>query len=98
MSEQHEVTVYDRVAATGKISVAQIERYLERTGWKRSRGEATVRGFRMMFASLWRDGSGLVALSPSAPPYVLSEAIDEISRWEARRPSAVLADIAKEQA
>jgi hypothetical protein len=94
MTDKHEVTVYDRVPATARVSVEQAQQCLTRAGWKRTGGEATVRGFHMMFAAIWRNGGGLVVLSSRATSYVLEEAVNEISRWEARKPSAVLADIA----
>ncbi len=100
MSEQHEVTVYDRVATTARVTAKQIDRYLERTGWDRvTDGSGDV-------AAWWKDGGrhelsayAEVPLRESFRDWAqrAAECFDAIASHEQRQPSAVLADIAKEQ-
>lgn len=86
-NEQHEVTVYDRVPATARVSAEQFESYLRRTGWA-VRWSDEARGMYHWERNgdrlwTWRDEimGGLVAL---------------LAEYEQRLPSAVLADIARE--
>lgn len=79
-NEQHEVTVYDRVPATARVSVAQVEAYLKRAGWE-CIGDAWHR-------NLW--------FVQSRPLRNIVLSIENIARAEQRQPSAVLADIARE--
>lgn len=98
MSEQREVTVYDRVPATARVTAKQIDRYLERTGWDRvTDGSGSVAAWwkdegkpipyvEVPMMTSWRDWSQRAA-----------ECVAAIAEHENRQPSAVLADIAKEE-
>jgi hypothetical protein len=98
MSEQREVTVYDRVEAKALVSAKQIDRYLERTGWTRvTDGSGTV-------AAWWKNGEQPVTyvevpLMESRRDWArrAAECVDDVASHENRQPSAVLSDIAKEQ-
>lgn len=92
---KHEVTVYDRVPATAAVSVAQVERYLTRTGW-RMRRELLDR-----WSEWWSAGEEHTLDLP--PRDDLAEwrdsarnCIERLAEHEKRQPSAVLADIARE--
>lgn len=85
---KHEVTVYDRVPATAAVSVAQVDRYLERTGWT-VRSSDEKRGIKRWGMSECRVWTG---------PYqdCIPMVVDTASAIEQRQPSAVLADIERE--
>lgn len=89
MSNKHDVTVYDRVPATARVSVEQVERYLERTGWAPD-GLVDVEWRRW-----WSKGTTSVYV---ATEWIEPDEIGRIASHEGRKPSEVLADIAKELA
>jgi hypothetical protein len=100
--DQHEVTVYDRVPATGllvqwlrvpqarTICAGQLHAYLSRSGW--SRGDVVGEGDDAAVERLRGDDAIVV----SADAESIGEHIGIIAEHEKRLPSAVLADIAKE--
>ncbi|WP_437309950.1 hypothetical protein [Sorangium sp. So ce388] len=89
MSEQHEVTVYDRVPATARVSWLKIEAYLRRTGW-------IVRwGDEARDLTHWGLGEHRVWTDHDSDR--MAERVADIAAAEQRQPSAVLADIAKEE-
>lgn len=89
MTTKHEVTVYDRVPATARISAEQVESYLRRTGWTVLHSDE-ARGLlhwgrcddRMW---TWRGE-------------IMGGVVEFIAQHEQRQPSAVLAGIAAEPA
>jgi hypothetical protein len=98
MSEQHKVTVYDRVAVTASVSVKQLESFLRRHGWK-PRG---VRGYMWQPATHWlrTDDPNEIRIETREAMGAdhFSIEVEAIASRLRRQPSAVLADIAKEQA
>lgn len=86
-----QVTVYDRVPTTAEISVAQVESYLRRTGWRLDdEGDD--------FACEWSlevPGCHVVYTGEGVADSLWVQ-IEIVARAESRQPSAVLADIAKE--
>lgn len=93
---KHEVTVHDRAPATAQVSVAQVEAYLRRTGWKRR--EEYGRCFWLKHDATYADDREgyrpLIEFMPGRNK--IAHAIRDISVYERRPPSAVLADIARE--
>ena len=94
-NEKHEVTVYDRVPTTVRVSVGQAERYLERTGWTKRR-ELLDR-----WSEWWSAGEEYVLDLPPRDDiaewrHSARNCIERLAEHEKRQPSAVLADIARE--
>jgi hypothetical protein len=91
MSALRDVVVYDRVPARGQVSVAQVERYLDRQGYRRS---VLPSGDRR-----WVKGrvAGFV-MTDNASERSIESDICSLALFEQRQPSAVLADIMREQA
>ncbi|WP_438028972.1 hypothetical protein [Sorangium sp. So ce233] len=90
MSDKHEVTVYDRVPATARISWTQVESYLRRTGW-------SVRwGDEARDLTHWERGEHRIWTDHDSDR--MAERVADIAAHEDRQPSAVLADIAEEDA
>lgn len=93
MSDQHEVTVYDRVPAKAAISREQIQSYMSRTGWKLRWTDPSD-----PLSSFGWDHADHGTLTTSKARRHWPEDIENVAEAEERQPSAVLADIAKEQA
>jgi hypothetical protein len=100
MSEQHEVTVYDRVPATARVSVEQVERYLRRAGRRWSCDSYNTRIWVRLDESYERENGAhpAIAMHLDGGPSELTQIVQQTAAYENRLPSAVLADIAKEPA
>lgn len=93
MTDQHEATVYDRVPATERIDRQQIHAYMIRTGWKlRWTDESDG------YSSFGWDHDVHCNLTTSRARRHWPEDIENVAEAEGRKPSAVLSDIAKEEA
>lgn len=93
MSDKHEVTVYDRVPATARIGREQVHAYMIRTGWTlRWTDESDP------YSSFGWGHPTYDALTTSRARRHWPEDIENLADTEGRQPSAVLADIAKEEA
>lgn len=92
MSEQHEVTVYDRAPATAAISREQFHAYMLRTGWKLRWTDPSD-----PFSSFGWDHGEHGNLTTSKARRHWPEDVESLAEAEQRKPSEVLADIAKEQ-
>lgn len=97
MSNQHEVTVYDRLRgedrapSRARISVAQMDAYLKRTKWTCVYEHESGREWVL-------DAPGChVVYTGESTADSLRVQVDIIANAEGRLPSAVLADIAKEE-
>jgi hypothetical protein len=89
MTDKHEVTVYDRVPATARVSVEDVDAYMRQVGWvvgcKNDDG-----------VKFWDRGNE--RLSTRSEPEWLAHDIMAIAAHERRVASVVLADIAAEPA
>jgi hypothetical protein len=101
MTDKHEVTVYDRVPATARVSAAQVEDFLYRTGWNHKDSLVfAVCGSGLDPLTAWahpKDGRGdPIYTSRQMSACDIAVVIECVAMSLDRQPSAVLADIAKE--
>ncbi|MGK3981354.1 hypothetical protein WMF38_57685 [Sorangium sp. So ce118] len=96
MSDQRDVTVVDHVRVTGRISLRQLEAYLDRRGWK----PQSALGHLNQPATFWsRSGDRhetRICTWPEMTAENIALEVEAIARELHRQPSDVLAEIAKE--
>lgn len=93
---KHDVTVYDRTSSTVRVSGAQVCVYMSRSGWKcrEEYGRCFWLKHDATYAAEHEGYHPLIEFMPERNK--IARAIRDISTYERRQPSAVLADIARE--